>query len=563
MSILNQIFKFSEIITNQPFSFEVFDKTKKIRKEVSQYFTTANYPLLNDDELFYYCVILSVSLEDNNISNIMVAAELSLKRVDLVQIRFQKHLMTYLEKGYIEKKERHYNSRREHQEFSVSEEIYNCILLDQPLKNKGETKYDIINFTVLAKTLLKSMEGSNITLATAVGQLKGYQDKLNTPVITLLNNYDMDNLDYYLFLICMYDFINDPLDHRVLVRRIVSEICEEDGAAAFRIKREITFGTHFLIKSGLVQLAAEEDFREGASICLTQKVIDLVEQDELITKYQPKIDKNLIEIKTEDVPVLFYNENIQKELDKIINVLQPERFKSIVSEFKKNNMPSHCNILLTGEAGSGKTSMVYKICSSVNALVYPVKVEDMKSMFYGQTQKIVADTFSKFKKLAQANPDRTVVLFLDEADSLINKRYENVGTSTNQTDNAVQSIILQSLEDFNGNCLSIFTSNMVSSFCDDAILRRCLWKLDVGLPTPETSNKIWRHNLKGYSDNLYQKLSLLGLTGGYITNICRKVIMEKMIYQTVATEEMIYQWAMAETALKTGQVANVVGFQKL
>lgn len=129
MSILNQIFKFSEIITNQPFSFEVFDKTKNIRKEVSQYFTTANYPLLNEDELFYYCVILSVSLEDNNISNIMVAAELSLKRVDLVQIRFQKHLMTYIEKGYIEKKERHYNSRREHQEFSVSEEIYNCILL--------------------------------------------------------------------------------------------------------------------------------------------------------------------------------------------------------------------------------------------------------------------------------------------------------------------------------------------------------------------------------------------------------------------------------------------------
>lgn len=174
----------------------------------------------------------------------------------------------------------------------------------------------------------------------------------------------------------------------------------------------------------------------------------------------------------------------------------------------------------------------------------------------------MADTFSKFKKLAQANPDRTVVLFLDEADSLINKRYENVGTSTNQTDNAVQSIILQSLEDFNGNCLSIFTSNMVSSFCDDAILRRCLWKLDVGLPTPETSNKIWRHNLKGYSDNLYQRLSQLGLTGGYITNICRKVMMEKLIFQVDATEDMIFAWSQAETSLKTSQVSSVVGFQK-
>jgi hypothetical protein len=151
MSILNKIFKFSEIINQQPFSVEVVDKTKKIQKEVLDYFTLANYPRLENDELFYLCVILAISLEDNNISNTMVAAELSLKRSDLIQIRFQKHLMSFLEKGYIEKKERHYNSRREHQEFSVNEEVYNCIILDQPLTKLGEVKYDIISFALKAK----------------------------------------------------------------------------------------------------------------------------------------------------------------------------------------------------------------------------------------------------------------------------------------------------------------------------------------------------------------------------------------------------------------------------
>jgi hypothetical protein len=57
-------------------------------------------------------------------------------------------------------------------------------------------------------------------------------------------------------------------------------------------------------------------------------MIDLIELDDLIPKYSPKVGKELIEIDGKDLPVLFYDDNIQKEIDKIKSVLQPANLKT-------------------------------------------------------------------------------------------------------------------------------------------------------------------------------------------------------------------------------------------
>jgi hypothetical protein len=78
MSILNTVFKFSELINLQPFSFEIFNKTKSQRQQAAEYFRS--FPLLTDEEMFYFMVILSLSMEENRVSHSMIAGELGLKK---------------------------------------------------------------------------------------------------------------------------------------------------------------------------------------------------------------------------------------------------------------------------------------------------------------------------------------------------------------------------------------------------------------------------------------------------------------------------------------------------
>ncbi|OYU93574.1 MAG: hypothetical protein CFE21_20035 [Bacteroidetes bacterium B1(2017)] len=560
MSILNTVFKFSEIINCQPFCFELFDKTKNLRQQAAEYFISL--PLLTEEEMFFFMAILSLSMEDNRVTNTMIACELSLKKSDLIQYHFPKILYSLIEKGYCEKQEPHYSHRRDNNEICVNEDIYNSVILDQPLKDKNENNNDLISFTCKAKQLLKPIANENMTLATAITQLNAIQKKVNSPVIHFINTLDLNAIDYFVLIFTMQDFITEPHQHMVSINRLISNLVGDEGSKGFKIRKEFQLGTNDLIAKNLVKTCNEEDFRDASNICLTQKMIDLIELDELIPKYTPKIGKELIEIDGKDLPVLFYDDSIQQEIDKIKSVLQPANFKNIISDFKSRGMQAFMNILISGNSGSGKSSFCNKLAYETNALIFPIEVSSLRSKWYGESSKILTDFFVRAKKASMANSDRIVMIVLNEADTLIGTRFTNVDNSVSKVENELQGIILDNLEHLNDNCIFVATTNMKLAFSDMAVQRRFLWRLEINNPSIETAFKMWQHYLPNQSENLYHKLSELKLTGGFVSNITRKLMMHKLIYKLDISEDRIYELAMAEKSYNGDKVSSVVGFQK-
>lgn len=77
----------------------------------------------------------------------------------------------------------------------------------------------------------------------------------------------------------------------------------------------------------------------------------------------------------------------------------------------------------------------------------------------------------------------TPILLFNEADGVINKRKDSNSSAVAQTENEIQNIILQEMEEFKG--ILIATTNLTDNI-DTAFERRFLFKLELTVPTPYT-----------------------------------------------------------------------------
>jgi len=89
-----------------------------------------------------------------------------------------------------------------------------------------------------------------------------------------------------------------------------------------------------------------------------------------------------------------------------------------------------------------------------------------------------------------------------------------------QTENAIQNIILQEMEDLNG--ILIATTNMTINL-DKAFQRRFLYKIEFDKPDLESKKMIWKIFIPSLSEDDGVKLaSQFDFSGGQIENIARR-----------------------------------------
>lgn len=556
MSILDNIFKFQYQLSKEFQEVStLIQTTLPTQKKIAKYFLKANYPEIRGNTLFFYCTILSISLEENCVDNMAVAATLNIIRNDLVKFRYELIVNELVEKGYIEKLNSTYSRRNQRREVMVSPEIYEAILLDKELKKNEITADDLYGLAINAKNYLDEIENGKITLSFAVLKLKELCYRIESPFTNFIKNYEIGEVEFLVMMICVWDFLNEPNDHKVSVNRILESVFDKKNASQlFRMKQSYMFGFNQLFDKKLIQKVEREEMVSDNSIKLHDRVVEIIETDPSIT-IQQKTFKELTQIEEKDIPKLFYNQKVEVEFQKMKLLLEPDKFKIVLENFEKAQLPSHANILLYGESGTGKTEMARAL--SVGKMVYNIDVSEWKSMYYGRSQQIVKEHFKKFSKMCFAYKNQCVMV-LNEADSLLGKR-NTANSATDETSNAIQSILLESIENLPNGSLLIATTNM-NNLLDDAFSRRFLFKIHVDLPNYETSFQIWKHYLAGYSDDLYSRLGRLGLSGGFISNIAKKVSIDKIILGGEVTENTIYDWAIEET--NYNKKSNPMGFQK-
>jgi len=303
----------------------------------------------------------------------------------------------------------------------------------------------------------------------------------------------------------------------------------------------------------------EKDVSEFASnhkIQLTKKALMMLEEMEGI-KIGFKSNKNNKlqypdDIKKRD---LYYNPKENAQLNTIFKNMSHTSFSNLQKRLQANYLPLGVTALLYGVPGTGKTETVYQIAKKFKRPVFKVDIAASKSMWFGESQKLVKKIFTDYYELKQSEKVCPILLF-NEADAVIGKRKKAGLSAVSDTENAIQNVLLEELENFDG--ILFATSNLIENL-DQAFERRFLFKIKFDTPSTENAAKIWKMKLPMLSHK--QALMLANtfkFSGGEMENIARKCIMEEVVLGTKVSFENVIsfceneKWDKNKTATKMG-----------
>lgn len=137
--------------------------------------------------------------------------------------------------------------------------------------------------------------------------------------------------------------------------------------------------------------------------------------------------------------------------------------------------------LFSGPPGTGKTMAVHVIAGILGLELFKVDLSQIVDKYIGETEKRLEEVFNKAE---QSN----MILFFDEADSIIGKRSE-VKDSKDKYANTEVSYLLQRIEEYDG--IVILATNY-SQNIDSAIMRRIRYTVHFPLPDEATRKEIWK-----------------------------------------------------------------------
>ena len=329
-------------------------------------------------------------------------------------------------------------------------------------------------------------------------------------------------------------------------------------------RNTLNFITNFLEgKTNLNKLDLIEkdsnEFSNRHKIQLTMKALKMLQDMEgiKIGYTTSKNDRLIYPEKIQKIKLL-YNTNEIEQLEPIIKSMSQTAFTTLQKKLHQKNMPMGVTALLYGFPGTGKTETVFQLAKRYNRAIFKVDIAETKSMWFGESQKLVKKIFTdyySYKKQEKVCP----ILLFNEADAIIGKRKNAGSTSTSDTENAIQNILLEELENFDG--ILFATSNLVDNL-DSAFERRFLFKIKFDKPSPENATKIWQYKLPVLSKKEAIELAnKYKFSGGEMENIARKCLMEEVVMGKKVTFDKVMFFCENEkwNSTKNGN-ASKIGF---
>jgi hypothetical protein len=297
--------------------------------------------------------------------------------------------------------------------------------------------------------------------------------------------------------------------------------------------------------------------REDFSLSLSDKAYNV-----LLKKDFPIIEKQLMDcsqltvIQPESIQEksLYYNSKEMEEVAILRQMLDADRFISILDNLHENGLPPGFNILFYGAPGTGKTETVLQLAKQTGRVIFKVNISEIRSMWVGESEKNLQKVFNIYRHNAGIT-ERFPILLLNEADAIIGKRI-NVVRSVDQMNNSMQNILLQELEQFVG--ILIATTNLKQNL-DHAFDRRFLYKVNFGQPDANVRRKIIDTMLPEIPDHVRLIIAeSYSLSGAQLENIKKKFHVYQLIRMEPPSEAEIENWCMEETGTST---STSVGFK--
>lgn len=438
-------------------------------------------------------------------------------------------------------------NRKYEKEYKLSQHIYDYILSQKSIPKELlviKVKEDTFN-EFLADMDKISDEKDNKEISFIYFTQK-FIELLNTNNHFKLVAFAIKNLqlvDAFVFFDTILDAINaGENDFNTSLQSTVDDYYERNRDV-FNYINSFLQGKTALTKLDLIEKDSNT-FSNRHKIQLTEKAVSMLKEWEAISlEFVEKKDKRLIYPDQIQKRNLFYNTEEESQLEPIKKSLSHASFTQLQNRLKSKNMNTGITALLYGAPGTGKTESVYQLAKKYNRPVFKVEISETKSMWFGESQKLVKKIFTdyyNFKKTQKVCP----ILLFNEADAIIGKRKSDGSSSVSDTENAIQNVLLEEIENFDG--ILFATSNLVANL-DSAFERRFLFKVKFENPSIENAAKIWRNKLPNLSaKEALQVASQFSYSGGEMENIARKSLMDEIVFGTKPNFERILSFCENE-----------------
>lgn len=380
----------------------------------------------------------------------------------------------------------------------------------------------------------------------------------NNRHLEVVKAFDVLNLEHDSLIFLLF-FCKQLVDRNVEVLDTddLSDLVENFGPHA----RTLHNGHHELIKKKLIAFSGSDQlYRDMFSLTPRAKKKLLKEYDIVVENREETDCSRFKVVKACEVmeKQLFYSEKNQKEIDVISKLLSEKKFQEVRHNFQSNGLRQGFNCLFYGAPGTGKTETVLQLARTTGRDIMQVDISTVRNKWYGETEKIVKDIFDQYGKLVK-HCKRTPILLFNEADAILSVRSEMSGShSTDKTENAIQNIMLQEMENLEG--IMIATTNLADNL-DKAFERRFIYKVRFEQPSIEAKAAIWKSQLVDLSDSEAETLAgKFDFSGGQIENVSRKVFVEKTLFGMPVSFDRLVELC-EEEKLDRANARKAIGFR--
>lgn len=378
----------------------------------------------------------------------------------------------------------------------------------------------------------------------------------NNNHLTLIQEINKINIsieEKYMFLYLIWKKLNGIDSIRI---EDIADFLFEKSSERIEFIQRVLSDESFLLSNDYIEIV-EDNFFNDAEIKLTDFSINRIQELGVKLIYKNKKNNNLIKPEKIKKINLYFNEKEEKQLELVKHIIHENKFREVQEQLEAKSLPKGITVLFHGAAGTGKTETVLQIARETQRAIMKVDISNTKSMWFGESEKRVKRIFTEYSKLVKES-ECTPILLFNEADAIISKRKENLTSNVAQTENAIQNILLEELENFEG--ILFATTNLVCNI-DYAFDRRFLFKIEFQKPEVAVKAKIWKSKLPILSDADCMTLStLFDFSGAQIENIARKCEIHEIIYGISVDYDKILEFCKTETFAKNGGAR--IGFIK-
>lgn len=437
------------------------------------------------------------------------------------------------------------NSRRKNiltkmDQYALRPDICDALIAGKPLPALAEKKMDDL-ISVLAEVyaLVNRRDEQTIDSDLLMAEVKKLILKnLQYPLLQAVSNFKSEDAALFLYIV----WKSLAGSGSVNLSRAAEEIFDFHHVR-IRYIQEFIAGKNMLVSEKFVD-KEEGVFSNDSDLVLTGKSIDLLKESGVnYVSESKKKDKSILDPADLPAKELIYSADEERQVSMIREMITVEKLKIVRERLNAKNLPLGVAILLHGKPGTGKTETAFQLAKHTGRQIMKVEISQTKSMWYGQSEKIVKSIFNDYNRLLEQSPVIPILL-INEADAILGKRKESPRSSVEQTDNTIQNIFLEELENFKG--ILIATTNLVDNL-DKAFERRFLFKVRFESPAIRQKAAIWKLKLPVLTEAQCAQLAMeFNFTGGEIDNVVRKFEVSGIINEIAAGFDEIVEMCREE-----------------